>query len=89
VSALANGTISGDHPDWPALGEDLEEFSHTHGRQGFLGGLPGTEEARILGARAHILVGHMISAELAAQIIRRETTDAEAEARMLLGKKRP
>jgi hypothetical protein len=87
VSALANGAISRSDPDWPALGQDLEEFSNTHGRQGFLGNLPGTEEARILGARAHILVGHMISTELTEQKIRRETADAAVEARTLLGKK--
>jgi hypothetical protein len=87
VSDLANGAISRSHPNWTALGQELEEFSNTHGRQGLLGGLPGTEEDRILGARAHILVGHMISAELIEQKIRRETTDAGVEARMLLGKK--
>lgn len=78
---VASGRLSGDDPEWNSLGQTLEDFSKAHGR-----GLLGSPDDRRLAGRVHIVVGRMISAELVAQKLGRQTEDAVLEARILLGK---
>jgi hypothetical protein len=81
---VASGRLSGDDPEWKRLGYALEDFSKRHGR-----GLFGAQHDRLLASRVHIVVGRMISADLAAHKLGRLTEDAALEARILLGKEAP
>jgi hypothetical protein len=78
---LASGQLDGRSPQWDDLGHALEGFAETHGS-----GLLGTGQDRLLAGRVQIVVGHMIGAELVAQKLGRQSTDAALEARILLGK---